>query len=529
MDSTTRNRINNSQLANICCCCLTDGCYKNISTDYYFSGLKEVYEDMLKDTFNLQINIENRVASRLICDDCIRKLREASAFKDMVLQSLETLGQYMDRLKNETKMEELPEPEIKSEEIKVEKLQVVGTDVRCDDQNYDNDANDTSMDDDEALANIKSELNRTDKVILSAKRRRKQLRERNVRKRAKIKENGGPGDIKDKSKTEKDWLKIAERRGNGPLLRENSLKLLANSTICVFQWNKSRYRCFCCKEPFSDMNLLREHTHSQHSLENIEKKIIVQQNRLVKVEISVLYCKICGNQMDNLTNLRNHLRSHNIKFELDEDLLVPFKIGVGNLQCQICAQNFTMFRLLNMHMNKHYQKQVCHICGAGFSNLVFLNLHKTRSHRPLACKECDLVFKNKIDKKDHDVKVHNLKIEKKLRFPCPYCQDRFSQENFRVQHLVEKHGMLRPEHKCGMCSKVFITKSLCNNHVKNVHLKEKNHECDVCHHFFYTKSDVSRHRVTHTGEKLSCSLCNNLFASKDSLRRHMKRTHVGSQ
>lgn len=326
-----------------------------------------------------------------------------------------------------------------------------------------------------------------------------------------------------------DWSKIAERRGNGPILRENSLKLLANSTMCVFQWNKSRYRCFCCKEPFSDMNMLKQHTNNTHTLENIKKKIILQQNRLVKVEVSSLFCKICNHPSRNLGDLRDHLTTHDITFELKEDLLVPFKIET-DLRCQICSENFTVFRLLNIHMNKHYQKQVCHICGAAFSNLVFLNLHKTRSHRPLRCKECDEQFNNKIEKKHHEIHVHNIKYERKLRFPCPYCSDRFFQENFRVIHLVEKHGLPKPDHKCLICDKSFVTKSLCNNHMKNVHMKEKNHECDVCHNLFYTKSDVARHRVTHTGEKrFSCTLCSNLFATKDSLRRHMKRTHVGLQ
>lgn len=275
------------------------------------------------------------------------------------------------------------------------------------------------------------------------------------------------------------------------------------------------------------MNLLREHTNTNHSVEEIRKIIIMQQNRLVKVEISLVICKICNKRFDSLDFLRVHLEIHGVKFDINEDLLVPFKIG-ANLNCQICGESFPMFRHLNIHMNKHFQKQVCHICGAAFSNLVFLNLHKTRSHRPLSCKECNINFNNKMDKKDHDVNVHNLKIERKLRFPCPYCSERFFQENFRVQHLVEKHGMIRPEHKCSLCSKVFITKSLLNNHVKNVHMKEKNHECDVCHHLFYTKSDVARHKVTHTGEKkFSCNMCNTLFSSRDSLRRHIKRTHAG--
>ncbi|GBP42727.1 PR domain zinc finger protein 5 [Eumeta japonica] len=338
------------------------------------------------------------------------------------------------------------------------------------------------------------------------------------------------GARKAKSKQQKDWTKIAEIRGNGPILRENSLKLLANSTICVFQWNRSRYRCFCCQEPFSDMPSLRDHTNNRHTLKDIERIIISQQNRLVKVEISTLSCKICSVDVTDLESLKTHLVDiHDLEFGLtSDDLLVPFKLESGSLKCQLCLEDFKLFRLLNIHMNKHFQKHVCHVCGAGFSNLVFLNMHKVRIHKPQLCKECGLKFSNRVEKRDHDVSMHNVKIERKLRFPCPYCQERFFQEYFRVQHLVDKHGIERPEYKCPICDKKYLTKSLCTNHVKNVHMKEKNHECDLCSMRFYTKSDKNRHRVTHTGEKnFVCTFCTNLFATKDSLRRHIKRTHIG--
>ncbi|XP_068626129.1 PR domain zinc finger protein 5-like [Battus philenor] len=321
--------------------------------------------------------------------------------------------------------------------------------------------------------------------------------------------------------------KKPKSRCHPSLLRKTSLHLIENSTICVFQWNKSWYRCFICKEAFQDMTLLRQHS-VEHPLKHIEDQIIAQQNRMIKAEISKLFCKLCEKKLHHLTELREHLtQDHQIRFDADEDLLIPFKIEAQKLKCQICDLPFHTFRLLNLHMNKHYQKHVCHICGSTFSNLVFLNLHKTRSHRSWRCKDCDIVFGSRADKRHHDVSVHKVTFERKLRFPCPFCEDRFSQENFRAHHLVEAHGTPKPEYKCEICTKVFITRSLCNNHVKNVHQKEKSHECDICHHLFYTKSDVKRHRVTHTREKkFSCESCNALFTTKDSLRRHMKRTHL---
>lgn len=321
------------------------------------------------------------------------------------------------------------------------------------------------------------------------------------------------------------------RRGAAPLLRQCSLQLVWCSSLVPFQWRggpRPALACFSCARPFAsgELRALRDHS-ATHSLAALEKKIIHQQNRLVKVDISILHCKLCGETLQDLPGLKRHLiERHQLEFSLKEDLLVPFRLDSDDFQCQICAETFSVFRHLNIHMNKHFQKQVCHVCGAGFANLVYLNLHKSRAHRALKCNECQIEFASKVDKKQHEIKVHNVKFERKLRFPCPFCGERYFQEHLRVLHLVEKHGLEKPEHSCSICGKVYVTKSLRNNHLKNVHMKQKNKECDVCRSRFYTNSDLNRHKVTHTGEKnFSCKSCNNLYATKDSLNRHVKRTH----
>lgn len=56
MEMLTLNGLNSAQLMNTCRCCLTKGCcYKEISTEYCNSGQKEVYEDMLGLTFDIQV------------------------------------------------------------------------------------------------------------------------------------------------------------------------------------------------------------------------------------------------------------------------------------------------------------------------------------------------------------------------------------------------------------------------------------------------------------------------------------------
>ncbi|KAI5635005.1 zinc-finger associated domain (zf-AD) domain-containing protein [Phthorimaea operculella] len=256
MDSVTKTSANGE---NICRCCLVEGCYKDIHTEYYYSGRREVYEEMLSYTFDIQIPYTESSSGQLensncmICDDCVTILRQAYRFKDMVKQSVEVFANILDKQLNSCNEESTTQDlELKVEDIKDEDL--VDADRRYDEEIYHND--DGDCDSNEQI--LKIENNKT-----KAEKKNSQLKK-----------------DREKDKVKKDWLKIAERRGNGPLLRENSIKLISNSTICVFQWNKSRYRCFCCMEPFSDMNLLRDHTNNAHTLENIKKKIIIQQNRL---------------------------------------------------------------------------------------------------------------------------------------------------------------------------------------------------------------------------------------------------------
>uniref|UniRef100_A0A2A4JJ58 C2H2-type domain-containing protein n=1 Tax=Heliothis virescens TaxID=7102 RepID=A0A2A4JJ58_HELVI len=284
---------------------------------------------MLKNTFDIQLFHMETAPNHYICDDCILRLRDAAMFKQMVVQNEQTYLRVLEPKKIDNHKETKTLDDDMKEEIKCESP----TAAEFYDEAYDAD------DDDKIIANIKMELSSQSDTLLDSVPLKEYTHKRSKLKKCKIKT--------DADKSSKDWSKIAERRGNGPILRENSLKLLANSTIFVFQWNKSRYRCFCCKEPFSDVTLLREHTDKQHSLKAIEKKIIDQQNRLVKVEISVLKCTICGENLQSLTTLRDHLiEAHNIIFELKEDL------GVKNFSCALCNNPFASKDSLRRHMKR---------------------------------------------------------------------------------------------------------------------------------------------------------------------------------
>lgn len=206
-----------------------------------------------------------------------------------------------------------------------------------------------------------------------------------------------------------------------------------------------------------------------------------------------------------MLDLQIHLNLHSIS--ITDHLLVPFKLNNEN-QCQLCLRIFKNFRLLKSHILKHYQSFVCEVCGAEFYKKEYLLDHITNRHT-------------------------DLKSDKKiLKFNCRICSINFPTYPRKLEHMVENHGMKKPEFPCKLCPKIYIIKGLLNRHMKLTHLAEfkvKNYECDVCFKRFPRSHDVVRHKDTHfEGLNYSCGICNHSFKLKTSLGRHMRRMHKQS-
>ncbi|XP_013164622.1 PREDICTED: hemolin-like isoform X3 [Papilio xuthus] len=74
----------------LCRCCLSEGCYKDLSTEYQWMDDTEIYADMLLDCFDISISQHAEGpngANRLICEVCVTRLRDACNFKKQVLAS----------------------------------------------------------------------------------------------------------------------------------------------------------------------------------------------------------------------------------------------------------------------------------------------------------------------------------------------------------------------------------------------------------------------------------------------------------
>ncbi|KAG6459158.1 hypothetical protein O3G_MSEX011232 [Manduca sexta] len=111
-----------------CRCCMTKGNHRDIAKEYYYNGIREVFQDLFEECFNLHM-VTNSHLSTLICSTCVSRLRDASNFKMMVVstekQLMETISKNEDKhtvivnAKNTTELVEL-EPLVKVETVKAE-------------------------------------------------------------------------------------------------------------------------------------------------------------------------------------------------------------------------------------------------------------------------------------------------------------------------------------------------------------------------------------------------------------------------
>lgn len=109
---------------------------------------------------------------------------------------------------------------------------------------------------------------------------------------------------------------------------------------------------------------------------------------------------------------------------------------------------------------------------------------------------------------------------------CSLCHKCFSRESVLTRHMLTHSGE-RPHH-CTVCNKNFTHKFNLKQHML-IHSGHKTHHCTVCDKGFIKKSDLDRHMLTHFGERIHhCSLCNKSFVRKENLNQHIL-THTGQK
>ncbi|XP_075989119.1 uncharacterized protein LOC142985076 isoform X4 [Anticarsia gemmatalis] len=592
----------------VCRCCLTEGCYKDISTEYFWMGKREVYSEMLSDTFNVTIAYSQSGGpnsnSRLICEPCISRLRDACDFRRQVLECEKTFMQHLDPCSSRINDLEVPvvplETDVKLERIKLE----TSDDDEFDDRDFDDDDDDM---DDQPLTKLASKIPKKETVDIldlldnnkAAEKRKSATKTKTApAKKAKIvkkepvkataskvvpktekKKKGSDtpdktrrivpifqveydrslcrplGTVIDFRKIKKNYVlpditsrspspenprspsPIVERPDStdniqiakkNPDIRQNALTVFEFSTIYPFIYGNNKFKCFVCSQPFLDLHLLKDHMTESHAFAPLKRLVNNRRENVLKVDVSDITCKLCGEKPINLIELKRHLKDlHDKPINIDlQDNLIPFKLHLvdGSYKCVICEENFIKVRTLVIHMSVHFNNYSCEICGSGFMTLRLLKkhleVHETGSY---PCDRCNKVFSTPYKKTLHIRGVHLKQYPRR----CPICPERFNSNYKRTIHLQDVHNQSTRVHKCETCGRGFNLKYHLICHTRSVHLQERNQQCEICQQRFCNKESLKRHMVIHTGEKNhKCDVCGMAFLRRKNLKDHLRMHNI---
>jgi len=170
---------------------------------------------------------------------------------------------------------------------------------------------------------------------------------------------------------------------------------------------------------------------------------------------------------------------------------------------------------LNEIVVAHVKSQ-CPECGKYLANV---NEHMKLVHlkiRNHPCTRCDYraCFKNDLDK--HMRSVHGIKAE-------PPATVFIALKTEGIEPFEELVKTTNTDHKSKQCP--YCRKLLANTkeHIKAVHLKEKNYFCQQCDYKTLFKSDLLKHdELVHRKIKKSCPHCGKQVAN---LHEHIRLVH----
>nr|XP_032526263.1 zinc finger protein 260-like isoform X7 [Danaus plexippus plexippus] len=542
----------------VCRCCLAEGCYKDISTEYFWMGKREVYAEMLLETFDLNISYSQSGGpnsnSRLICEPCISRLRDAADFKRQVTECERSFTQYLDPVATDVDVDLGLEKEVKIERVKDEKS--MSDDEFVAPEFVDDDDDDDDLDD-QPLTKLASKipkkesvdvLDLLDNAKVTEKRKSSSKTKSSPAKKSKLKKevassskvkpeprkkkgrNSAVVDIKQEMDIDMENFvtydsmaraEIVKRRAEGnerrAAFRKNIKIIMTSSTAYPFKYIKGTYLCFFCENSFLEPEKLREHTQKIHT----DRAFKLKKYEPLKMDFSASICKLCGTGVDDYLNLKAHLRDHGkILDSTHGESILPYKLTKDDHCCQICGKRYEMFLSLHRHMNDHYEHFICETCGKRFATTQrLLNHSRTHERRDFPCKHCGETSSSYAALYAHIAKVHRLN----KRYKCPICDEKFASYKYRIKHLNTVHGEKTTLFPCPSCPKVFDLCSRRTAHVRSHHLQERNHTCSVCGMKFFSNYELQEHSVKHVGARIyQCDVCKKSYARLKTLREHMR-------
>ncbi|XP_048003236.1 uncharacterized protein LOC125239635 isoform X29 [Leguminivora glycinivorella] len=280
----------------VCRCCFAEGCYKDISTEYFWMGKKEVYCEMLTETFDLSIAFAQTSGpnsnSRLICEPCISRLRDASEFKKQVQECEKMFMQYLDPGRStveEIQLEITQEPMEKGVKLEPVKLEKNQSDDDFDDRGGFEDMDEDDLDD-QPLTKLASKVPKKESVDLldlldnakAEKRKSSTKAKASPAKKAKTKKETPKATVSKPKpeKKKKDYLGWSRDAA-----KQNAQMILKHSTAYPFLQLSSLLRCCFCRETFADPALFRAHMDIVH--QNVDRSTCHKGNLDTQTRIDI--------------------------------------------------------------------------------------------------------------------------------------------------------------------------------------------------------------------------------------------------
>ncbi|XP_041988828.1 zinc finger protein 62-like isoform X2 [Aricia agestis] len=311
-------------------------------------------------------------------------------------------------------------------------------------------------------------------------------------------------------------------------IRSNVACIFNMSTIIPFKYFTNRFKCFYCGKQYNESLDLREHTVVEHPVCDVNHKCMSLRGRLerpLKIDTSVISCKLCHTSMQDVDSLIDHLMSeHEARYDKSVDNnLQPFKLIKDKYPCPICEEEHLFFGKLLSHMSQEHSenKHLCMHCGRSFRSAPGFRFH-VRNCRgttvTFKCDVCNLECSSKNILQRHLGNEHDIK-----RIKCNVCGEKFTARYALNRHMIDAHDS---GNVCQYCGKQFPGNYFLVDHVEKIHLKEKGVKCEMCDKSFYDAKRLKNHMVKHQETRVfRCDVCGKPFRWKKNLKGHMNKHH----
>ncbi|CAB3262392.1 unnamed protein product [Arctia plantaginis] len=371
----------------LCRCCHAEGDFKNLAEPCIESGNEEIYVNMIKDCFLINlVPVPGQLcaATYTICEACITSVRDAAKFRKQVATCEEKFKEFCRRNAIIVKAptidvaikEETPDS-CHEDEFSLEE-----------NDNFD-DIPDYGFDEQE----IKSDSDETAKKK-SKKARSKPTEVNPSQKRKK----GRPKKMKEEPQPEEE--EEAEKRKDQPRpkfhLNDGDYTVDGTTfacTRCDKRYDKifslryhvktkhykiPRYVCQYCMKEFMTPAPLTVHKLEEHSIDDRFK------------------CNACKGTFNTKVQLRKHINNFHMlgeryscefceyeSFSFEAMYKHKFKHKTSkDHQCRFCRKAFVRKTTLALHERIHTgdRRKVCKVCGQAFVQKASLNYHMTKYH-----------------------------------------------------------------------------------------------------------------------------------------------------